>query len=255
MLKGAVIGLGFGINLTVLIKASQDNALITTIFVVGTLLLGYLIAKWLGLSKKIGLLIASGTAICGGSAIAAVGSVIKADSNQISISTGAIFLLNALGLIIFPIIGVWLGLSQQQFGTWAAIAIHDMSSVVGASAKYGEEALQIASVTKMLRVLWIIPMALGLVWQFSNKESFKIPLFIVGFLIASTIYSLFPAYQYIYEFLYKVAKQLMVASLFLIGSSLSINNLKNVGTKAILQAVMLWVVVCCCSLGYVYFFE
>ena len=171
LLKLSVTGLGFGINFNTLVSEGKNNFWTTAFFVFSAMILGMLIGRFLKIDTKITLLISAGTAICGGSAIAAVGSVIKADANQISVSTGIVFLLNAIALFCFPIIGDWLGLNQIQFGTWAAIAIHDMSSVVGAASKYGEEALKIASITKMLRVLWIIPLSLILVLGVKeNKE-------------------------------------------------------------------------------------
>ncbi|MCU0471658.1 MAG: putative sulfate exporter family transporter [Arcicella sp.] len=252
LLKSSVIGLGFGINIQVLLKAGQENIGTTTIFVLIALGGGILLGKLLKLDTKVGLLVASGTAICGGSAIAAIGSVIKADANQLSVSTGIVFLLNALALILFPIIGHWLGLSQEQFGTWAAIAIHDTSSVVGASAKYGEVALKIASITKMLRILWIIPVSLILVLGFKeNRESFKIPSFIIGFVIASCLFSFLPTFGNFYGTMYQIAKQMMVLSLFLIGSGISIENIKMVGKKVVIQALGLWIVVCLLSLYFV----
>lgn len=256
LLKISVIGLGFGINIQVLLKAGQQNIGTTTIFVLIALGGGILLGKLLKLDSKITLLIASGTAICGGSAIAAIGSVIRADSNQLSVSTGVVFLLNAIALIIFPSIGHYLGLTQEQFGTWAAIAIHDTSSVVGASAKYGEVALKIASITKMLRILWIIPVSLFLVLGFTeNQESFKIPTFIIGFVLASCLFSFFPNFVDIYTVLYKVSKQMMVVSLFLIGSGISITSIKSIGQKVIIQAVGIWVVICLLSLYYVTHFQ
>jgi uncharacterized integral membrane protein (TIGR00698 family) len=256
LLKTSVIGLGFGINIGVLLKAGKENIGTTAFFVIVVLGLGYLIGKSLKIDKKISLLISAGTAICGGSAIAAVGSVIKADSNQLSVSTGVVFLLNAVAIFAFPAIGHWLGLSQMQFGTWAAIAIHDMSSVVGAASKYGDEALSIASITKMLRVLWIIPISLGLVLGFAqNRESFKIPTFIIGFVAASCIYSSLPNFQSLYHIFYIVSKQAMVVSLFFIGSSISIENIKKVGKKVVLQAVGLWLIICLLSLYYVIHFQ
>lgn len=256
LLKSSVIGLGFGINIKVLLDAGKSNLGTTAFFVFGTMLLGLALGKLLKIDKKIALLVSAGTAICGGSAIAAVGSVIKADSNQLSISTAVVFLLNALALFTFPIIGHALGLSQIQFGTWSAIAIHDMSSVVGAATKYGDEALQIASVTKMLRVLWIIPLSLALVLGLKeNRESFKIPSFIIGFVLSSCLFSFVPQYQEWYLMLYKVAKQIMVLSLFLIGSSISFENIKKIGITVILQASTVWITICLLSLCYVMFFQ
>lgn len=256
LLKSSVIGLGFGINFNVLLATGKNNIGTTAFFVFGAMIIGLALGKLLRIDKKIALLISSGTAICGGSAIAAVGSVIKADANQLSISTAVVFLLNALALFSFPAIGHWLGLSQIQFGTWAAIAIHDMSSVVGAATKYGDEALKIASVTKMIRVLWIIPLSLALVFGFKeNRESFKIPSFIIGFLVASCLFSFLPQFKEYYTFVYKISKQIMVLSLFLIGSSISFESFKKVGISVILQASTVWIVICLLSLYYVMFFQ
>lgn len=255
LLKSSVIGLGFGINFTVLLEAGKNNMATTAFFVFGAMVIGLALGRLLKIDKKIALLVSAGTAICGGSAIAAVGSVVKADANQLSISTGVVFLLNALALFSFPNIGHWLGLSQMQFGTWSAIAIHDMSSVVGAASKYGDEALKIASITKMLRVLWIIPLSLALVLGFKeNRESFKIPSFIIGFVLASCLFSFLPQFLNYYAILYKISKQIMVVSLFLIGSSISFGSIKKVGISVILQASAVWIIICLLSLYYVMFF-
>ncbi len=252
LLKAAVIGLGFGINISVLLKAGQANFLATTLFVVGVLAGGYLLGRLARVDSVVSLLISVGTAICGGSAIAAVGAVTKANANQLSMATGVVFLLNAVGLLAFPTIGHWAGLSQEQFGTWAAIAIHDTSSVVGAAAKYGDEALRVASITKMLRILWIIPVSLFLVLRFSeNRESFKIPTFIVGFVAASCLFSFVPAGGALYKTAFVLAKQMMVASLFLIGSGVSLAAVRQTGIGVLVQAVVRWVVVSVVSLCYV----
>lgn len=256
LLKSSVIGLGFGINFKVLLEAGINNMATTAFFVFGAMVIGLALGRLLKIDKKIALLVSAGTAICGGSAIAAVGSVVKADADQLSISTAVIFLLNALALFSFPAIGHWLGLSQMQFGTWAAIAIHDMSSVVGAATKYGDEALKIASITKMLRVLWIIPLSLALVLGFKeNRESFKIPSFIIGFVLASCLFSFLPQFLNYYAILYKISKQIMVVSLFLIGSSISFGSIKKVGISVILQASAVWIIICLLSLYYVMFFQ
>lgn len=252
LLKVSVIGLGFGINIQVLLKSGRENIGMTTGFVFTVLLVGILIGLFLKIDKVIALLIAVGTAICGGSAIAAVGSAMKVNSNKLSISTGTIFLLNALALFIFPAIGHWLGLSQEQFGTWAAIAIHDTSSVIGAAANYGNEALKVASVTKMLRILWIIPILLILAMVFSkSRKDFKFPLFIIGFIITSCLYSFIPSYEGVFNVFYAIAKQILVVSLFLIGSGVSFQIMKKVGSKILLQAVILWILVSTVALIFV----
>jgi uncharacterized integral membrane protein (TIGR00698 family) len=252
LLKTSVIGLGFGINIQVLLNAGKDNIGITTIFVLGVLGMGLLLGRTFKIEKITAILISVGTAICGGSAIAAVGSILKANANQLSIATGTVFLLNAVALFIFPAMGNYFELSQEQFGAWCAIAIHDTSSVVGAASKFGDEALQIASVTKMLRILWIIPVSLILVFGFKeNRESFKIPMFIVGFLIVSCIHSFVNGFDSVYEILYKIAKQGLVMSLFIIGSNISIDSIKKVGGKIFLQAILLWILVSVISLVFI----
>lgn len=252
LLKASVIGLGFGINIHVLLKAGKENVGMTTIFVLGVLLAGILMGVLLKIDKMTALLISVGTAICGGSAIAAVGSAMKANSAQLSISTGTIFLLNALALFTFPVMGHWLGLSQEQFGIWSAIAIHDTSSVVGAAARYGDEALKVASITKMLRIMWIIPVLIILVMGFSeNKRAFRIPLFIIGFIITSCLFSFLPSFESVFNNLYAVAKQILVVSLFLIGSGVSIGMMNPLGSKVLLQAVLLWIMVSVAALLFV----
>ena len=252
LLKTAVIGLGFGINIGVLLKAGQANFLTTTLFVGGVLGVGYVLGRLLRTDGAVSLLVCVGTAICGGSAIAAVGAVTRASASQLSMATAVIFLLNAVGLLVFPSIGHWVGLSQAQFGTWAAIAIHDTSSVVGAAAKYGDEALRVASVTKMLRILWIIPIALFLTFRVTeNRESFKIPTFIVGFVAASCLYSFWPTGAEFYKTAYALAKQMLVASLFLIGSGISFDAVRQTGGRVLVQAVVLWVLVSVVSLVFV----
>lgn len=245
LLKASVIGFGFGINIDVLLSAGKENIGITSGFVFGAMAVGLALGVFLKIDKVTALLVSVGTAICGGSAIAAVGSTIKADSDQLSIATGTVFLLNVIALFIFPVMGHWFGLSQEQFGHWAAVAIHDTSSVVGASMKYGEEALKVATISKMLRILWIIPVLIVLMLNSSRNgnRTMKFPLFIVGFIMASCLSSFVPAGERLFADLYAIAKQLMVASLFLIGSSVSIGAIRRVGSKVLIQAVSLWVLV------------
>jgi uncharacterized integral membrane protein (TIGR00698 family) len=255
LLKTSVIGLGFGINMQSLLKAGKENIGTTTIFVLGVLLVGILLGLCLKIDRMTALLISVGTAICGGSAIAAIGSALKASPGQLSISTGTIFLLNAAALFTFPVMGHWLELSQEQFGVWSAIAIHDTSSVAGAAARYGDEALKVATVTKMLRIIWIIPVLIILVMGFSeNRRAFKVPLFIIGFIIASCLFSFLPSYESVFVNLYAVAKQILVVSLFLIGSGLSMAIVNQLGSKILLQAVLLWIMVSITALLFVKYF-
>ena len=181
LLQYAVIGLGFGMNLHASLASGKEGMIFTVVSVAGTMLVGMLIGyKFLKVDKSTSYLISSGTAICGGSAIAAVGPVIKAKDSEMSVALATVFVLNAVALFVFPVLGHWLGLTQQQFGMWAAIAIHDTSSVVGAGAAYGEEALQVATTIKLTRALWIIPLALVTAIIFKNKEKkISIPWFIL----------------------------------------------------------------------------
>ena len=189
LLQYAVIGLGFGMNLQDSLASGKEGMMFTIVSVAGTMLVGMLIGyKLLKVDKSTSYLISSGTAICGGSAIAAVGPVIKAKDSEMSVALATVFILNAVALFVFPVLGHWLGLSQQQFGMWAAIAIHDTSSVVGAGAAYGEEALQVATTIKLTRALWIIPLALVTALIFKNKENkISIPWFILWFVVAILI--------------------------------------------------------------------
>jgi len=249
LLKASVIGFGFGINIHVLLHAGRENIGFTGGFVLGALVVGLALGIFMKIESITALLISVGTAICGGSAIAAVGSTVKADADQLSIANGTVFLLNIIGLFIFPTLGHLLGLSQEQFGHWAAIAIHDTSSVVGASLKYGDEALKVATISKMLRILWIIPvLVLLVIASFKNKRTLKFPMFIMGFILASYLFSFFPAWEGVFNDLYILAKQLMVVSLFLIGSTVSVGVIKRIGMRVLIQAVVLWVLVTAISL-------
>jgi uncharacterized integral membrane protein (TIGR00698 family) len=211
--------------------------------------LGFLIGKLLKIDEKVSHLISSGTAICGGSAIAAVAPAIDAESEEISVSLGTIFILNSIALFIFPLVGNWLELSQNQFGVWAAIAIHDTSSVVGASAKFGDEALQIATTVKLARALWIAPVALLFSFFYQGKNAkIAIPYFIFLFLLASVLRTYIPLPESLYEFWVIVAKKGLTVTLFLIGASLSFSVLKKVGVRPMVQGILLWIIISLISL-------
>lgn len=251
LLQISIVGMGFGLNAVTAFEVSKDGFLITVATIALVFSLGFLFNKFFKIEKITALLISSGTAICGGSAIASVSPIVKARNEQISIAIGVVFLLNALALLIFPFIGHFFNLSQYQFGLWAAIAIHDTSSVVGAAQIFGKEALEIATTVKLSRALWIIPVAL-IISYFHNKSTnspgIKIPVFIVAFIMATIIATLFPEGQLVYEPVSVVAQQLLVTTLFLIGSGISLSQIKKVGTKSILYATGLWVVVSVFSL-------
>ena len=242
LLQFSVIGLGFGMNATAAISAGKEGFLLTIFSIFSTLILGTFLGKWLKTDKKTSHLISCGTAICGGSAIAAISPVIKSNENQTSIALGVIFILNSIALFVFPFIGHQLDLSQKEFGLWCAIAIHDTSSVVGAANKYGSEALQIATTVKLARALWIIPISLLTAVIFKNKsQKIKIPYFIGLFILAMLFNSYVPQTAIVSPYIVNIAKIGLTITLFLIGATLNINTLKAVGVKPLFQGVLLWI--------------
>ena len=242
LLQFSVIGLGFGMNATAAISAGKEGFLLTIFSIFSTLILGTFLGKWLKTDKKTSHLISCGTAICGGSAIAAISPVIKSNENQTSIALGVIFILNSIALFVFPFIGHKLDLSQKEFGLWCAIAIHDTSSVVGAANKYGAEALQIATTVKLARALWIIPISLLTAVIFKNKsQKIKIPYFIGLFILAMLFNSYVPQTAIVSPYIVNIAKIGLTITLFLIGATLNINTLKAVGVKPLFQGVLLWI--------------
>lgn len=249
LLQVAVVCLGFNMNLQESLKSGSEGMLFTVVSVVGVMALGVLVGYWLHINRKTAYLISSGTAICGGSAIAAVGPVLKANENEMAVSLGVIFILNSLGLFIFPPLGHIFEMTQQQFGTWAAIAIHDTSSVVGAGEAYGEEALQIATLIKLTRALWIIPLAIATMFIFRDKTAkISIPWFIFIFVLAMVVNTYVTLPAWFVSSMVWIAKRGMVVTLFLIGASLSIASIRSVGVKPLLQAVLLWIVISVSSL-------
>jgi uncharacterized integral membrane protein (TIGR00698 family) len=242
LLQVSVVGLGFGMSVTNALKAGRAGIGFTIVSITGTLIAGYFVGRLLGVEKKTSCLVSAGTAICGGSAIAAISPVIKAGEKQISVALGAIFILNAIALLLFPVIGHALHLSQTQFGLWCAIAIHDTSSVVGAAGKYGGTALEVATTVKLARALWIIPVAFLFSFLFKHKESkVKIPWFIALFVLAMVANTYIPGAGRYTGYLVYVAKAGLTLTLFLIGCGLSRKTLRSVGIKPLLQGVVLWV--------------
>ncbi|MCU0424059.1 MAG: putative sulfate exporter family transporter [Candidatus Kapabacteria bacterium] len=252
LLQASVVGLGFGMNIMSVIKAGQTGFFFTLASILGTLGIGMMLGKLLGVRKGASQLISVGTAICGGSAIAAVAPVIKAEEAEISVALGTVFVLNALALFIFPPLGAALGLTQEQFGIWAAIAIHDTSSVVGAASKYGAEALSIATTVKLSRALWIIPITLGAALllhrnhrqgaqENSPKTKIQIPYFIGFFVLASLVNTFLPGASVLGLWLVPLAKTGLTLTLFLIGTGLSRTMLASVGVKPLVQGVVLWI--------------
>jgi uncharacterized integral membrane protein (TIGR00698 family) len=256
LLQYSVVGLGFGMNLQASLASGREGMAFTVVSVVGTMAVGMLLGvKWLKVDRTTAYLISSGTAICGGSAIAAVGPVVKAKEHQMSVALATIFVLNAVALFLFPALGHALGLTEQEFGTWAAIAIHDTSSVVGAGAAYGEQALEVATTIKLTRALWIIPLALATSALFRSGGGGKkiaIPWFILYFvgamLLNTYVLQGVPAVGHCISGL---ARKGLILTMFFIGASLSRSVLRAVGVRPLVQGVALWAVISLASLGYI----
>lgn len=259
LLQASVVGLGFGMNLERSLESGAEGMIFTVASVIIVMTVGVLLGRYMKIDSKTSYLISSGTAICGGSAIAAVGGVLNAKENEMAVSLGVIFILNAIALFIFPPMGHWLGLTQHQFGTWAAIAIHDTSSVVGAGAAYGPEACELATLIKCTRALWIIPLAFFTMWYYgrsrslsegelkegSAKGKISIPWFIFLF-VAAMIFNTYvgtTTLRPLYDVLVVIAKQCLVAVLFAIGAGLSVKVIRQVGIRPLVQAVILWIVI------------
>lgn len=242
LLQVSVVGLGFGMNVNSAVAAGKEGFVFTIGSIIATIALGTLLGKLFKVQKKTSHLISCGTAICGGSAIAAIAPVIQSDEKQTSVALGVIFILNSIALFVFPLVGHWLNMSQNDFGLWCAIAIHDTSSVVGAANKYGAEALQVATTVKLARALWIIPVALITAVVFKNKKSkVKIPYFIGLFILAMVCNTYFSPVASVAPHLVSIAKIGLTVTMFLIGAGLNSTVLKSVGMFPLLQGVLLWV--------------
>lgn len=244
LLQASVVGLGFGMNLQQVVAAGRTGLLFTIATIAGTLLLGFIAARALGVERTTAHLISSGTAICGGSAIAAVGPVLDASDEEMSVSLGTVFVLNAVALFLFPVIGGALHLSQTQFGVWSAIAIHDTSSVVGAASKYGVEALQIATPVKLARALWIVPLTIATALVFRKKAArVTIPWFILYFVMASVIRTYATAPATLWSTITHMARIGLTVTLLLIGAGMSRAALRKVGARPLILGVLLWAVI------------
>ncbi|MFV8369785.1 YeiH family protein [Flavobacterium sp. LB2R40] len=242
LLQFSVVGLGFGMNINNAVSAGKEGFLFTVISIASTLVLGTFLGKWFKTDKKTSHLISCGTAICGGSAIAAIAPVIESNEKQTSVALGVIFILNSIALFLFPAVAYWLDLSQKEFGLWCAIAIHDTSSVVGAASRYGPEALQIATTVKLARALWIVPVALITALIFKNKSGkIKIPYFIGLFILAMTANTYLPQMVSVAPHLVSVSKIGLTVTLFLIGAGLNKTVFKSVGWKPLTQGILLWI--------------
>ena len=251
LLQISVVGLGFAMDLQQVLRAGKSGFLYTLMGIAFALSVGWLFGKALGVGEKPSFLISTGTAICGGSAIAAVGPVIDANDEEMSVSIGTVFLLNAVGLLLFPPLGKMLHLTEPQFGLWAALAIHDTSSVVGAGAKYGTIALAIATTVKLARALWIVPLTLATA-AFRHKSSvgktIQWPWFILFFLLAAVLNTYVPQGEAAFHWSARAARVGLTITLFLIGTGMSRASLKRVGIRPLAQGILLWIVVAITSL-------
>jgi uncharacterized integral membrane protein (TIGR00698 family) len=248
LLQASVVALGFGMNLQQILRAGRNGVLYTALGIAFALIIGHLLGRLLAVRETPSFLISTGTAICGGSAIAAVGPITGATDDEMSVSLGTVFILNSIALLTFPAIGAAFHLSQQQFGLWAALTIHDTSSVVGAAAKYGAVALAIGTTVKLARALWIIPVSLGTAAWKHSKARVQIPWFIFLFVLAAVANTYIAAGARVFPMLATAGKIGLTLTLFLIGASLSPAQIKRVGHRPLLQGVLLWIVVAVVSL-------
>jgi len=249
LLQASVVGLGFGMNLHEVIQAGRSGFLYTAVSITAAMLLGLGLGYFIHVSKKASFLISAGTAICGGSAIAAVGPIAGANEEEMAVSLGAVFILNSVALFLFPIIGFALHMSQTQFGLWSALAIHDTSSVVGATARYGSAALAVGTTVKLARALWIVPLSLITAAILKSKSRIQWPWFILFFCLAALLNTLLPTFRPLFGGLNHLGKIGLTVTLFLIGTGLNKQTLSRVGFRPLLQGLALWVVVGASTLG------
>jgi uncharacterized integral membrane protein (TIGR00698 family) len=243
ILQLSVVGLGFGLGLGDVIRTGKNSIVYSIVGIGCTLILGYFLGKLFKTDKNTSALISFGTAICGGSAIAAMAPVLKAKNDETAVALATVFTLNSVALLLFPLIGHLLQLDQGVFGTWAGLAIHDTSSVVGAASAYGAHALNIGTTVKLTRAIWIAPVVLGMSLIRKSEQKARIPLFIIGFVLAAAIRTFLPQYGHYWGALAVIAKQCLVVTLFLVGAGLSIEVLRNVGVRPLFQGITLWLLV------------
>jgi uncharacterized integral membrane protein (TIGR00698 family) len=248
LLQASVVGLGFGMDLQQVMQAGRAGFIYTAAGISFALLLGWGLGRLLRVKQRISFLISAGTAICGGSAIAAVAPITNASQEEIAVSLGTVFVLNSVALLTFPAIGTVLHMTQAQFGLWAALAIHDISSVVGATAKYGAVALAVGTTVKLARALWIVPLSIGTAMAKKSKARVQWPWFILFFCLAAVANT----YVHIFQSFYPVLKHLgvigLTVTLYLIGTGLSMKTLREVGVRPFLQGILLWIFVAVGSL-------
>jgi uncharacterized integral membrane protein (TIGR00698 family) len=243
LLQASVVGLGFGLSLSTVWRVGARSAAYTVVGIAATLGAGYVLGRLAGTAGPLSTLISFGTAICGGSAIAAMGPVVKAKTEEIAVALATVFTLNATALLLFPAVGRFLQMGQGPFGLWAGLAIHDTSSVVGAASAYGAEALAVATTVKLTRALWIMPCVLAAAFVKRSDQKVKFPLFILGFLLAAAVRTALPSLQAVWGALVAVARQGLVVTLYLIGAGLTRDVLRRVGVRPLAQGILLWALV------------
>ena len=253
LLQASVVALGFGMNLHQVLQAGRSGFVYTAVSITSVMLLGLGFGYLLHVGKKSAFLISAGTAICGGSAIAAVGPIAEASEEEMAVSLGTVFILNSVALFLFPVVGYAFHMTQAQFGLWSALAIHDTSSVVGATAKYGATALAIGTTIKLARALWIVPLSLVTAMTLKSKARIQWPWFILLFCIAALLNTLLPAFNPAFGVLNHIGKIGLTVTLFLIGTGLNKETLKRVGARPLLQGLTLWIIVGASTLALILF--
>jgi len=251
LLQFSVVGLGFGMNLHQVIEAGRAGLVYTAFSIAFALLLGSLLGKILRVKATTSYLISAGTAICGGSAIAAISPIAEANDEEIAVSLGTVFILNSIALLLFPSIGLRLRMSQTQFGLWSALAIHDTSSVVGAAAKFGALALAVGTTVKLARALWIVPLSVGTAVVKKSHAHIQWPWFIFFFLLAAVANTYFRALQPALPVLKHLGVLGLTVTLYLIGTGLSMKTIRQVGPRPLLQGILLWIAVAATSLAFI----
>jgi uncharacterized integral membrane protein (TIGR00698 family) len=249
LLQASVVGLGFGMDLREVVRVGRTGFLYTAAGITLALTMGWFLGRALQVEKTPSFLISAGTAICGGSAIAAVGPIANASDEEMAVSLGTVFVLNSIALLLFPLLGGWLHLDQTQFGLWSALAIHDTSSVVGATAKFGALALAVGTTVKLARALWIVPVSIGTAMVSGSKAKIQWPWFIALFCLAALANTYVPQFHAAYPALNKLGRVGLTVTLFLIGTGLSKETLKKVGVRPLAQGVLLWAIVAVGSLA------
>ena len=252
LLQASVVGLGFGMNLHEVVRVGRSGFVYTALSITAVTLLGIALGHFIRVGKKCSFLISAGTAICGGSAIAAIGPIADASEEEMAVSLGAVFILNSVALFLFPMIGLALHLTQSQFGLWAALAIHDTSSVVGATAKYGATALAIGTTVKLARALWIVPLSLVTALTLKSKARVQWPWFILLFCLAALLNTLLPAFSGVFSTLSHLGRIGLTVTLFLIGTGLNKSTLQKVGVRPLLQGLTLWIIVGSATLALIF---